>query len=87
MYERLIKRQKVLSVADLVFINEEISLSLRKHKEIREEARVCVFCASFKLILTVTVVPQESRLKLNKALALSVSMGTQLGSNRVVRLG
>ncbi|TNN67941.1 hypothetical protein EYF80_021910 [Liparis tanakae] len=29
----------------------------------------------------------ESRLKLNRALALSVSKGTQLGSNRVVRLG
>lgn len=37
--------------------------------------------------LTVTVVPQELRLKLNRALALSVSMGTQLGSNSVVRLG
>ena len=34
-----------------------------------------------------TVVPQESRLKLNRALALSVSIGAQLGSSRVVRLG
>lgn len=54
--------------------------------ENRPESIVCVNLNK-KKCLTVTVVPQEFKLKLNRALALSVTMGTQLGSKRVVRLG
>lgn len=58
-----------------------------KNKGIRTEAQSIKSVDFIIKCLTVTVVPQELRLKLNRALALSVSMGTQLGSNRVVRLG
>lgn len=44
VYERIIQRQKILRVTDLVFINKKISLSLRKSEEIRKEARQHILC-------------------------------------------
>lgn len=47
VYKRITEGKKILSVADLVFIDEEVPLSLKKHQIMREET-VDVSCVIFK---------------------------------------